>query len=42
MVIRFGFFAVYRKGEKEDLNETEKRTFKVVLENLKALARGNK
>ena len=35
-------FAAYGKGEKEDLNETEKRTFKVVLENLKALARGNK
>ena len=35
-------FAAYGKGEKEDLNETEKRTFKVVLENLKALVRGNK
>ena len=33
-------FSAYGKGEKADLNESEKRAFKVVLENLKAMARG--
>lgn len=35
-------FAAYGKNEKVDLNEAEKRAFKAVLENLKALARGIK
>lgn len=33
-------FAAYGKNEKADLNENEKRAFKAVLENLKAMARG--
>lgn len=33
-------FGAYGKGEKADLNESEKRAFKVVLESLKAMARG--
>lgn len=32
-------FTAYKKGEQENLSEREKRTFSVILENLKALER---